>query len=77
MAGRMKQTDWEARNLFMAGRLRQGTMHCVGGRLLAPVGNSHKGSMESALTSREADVRLVELDEVEQSSDLTPPPFIA
>ena len=64
LPGRAKQADWEARNLFMAARLRMGTMTFPGRRVLAIVGNSHTGPMKAALRALGADVRLIELSEL-------------
>ncbi|WP_165795291.1 DUF5694 domain-containing protein [Deinococcus koreensis] len=64
LPGRAKLADWEARNLFMAARLRMGTMTCPGGRVLAIVGHSHTGPMKAAVRALGADVRLVELSEL-------------
>lgn len=64
LPGRAKQAEWDARNLFMAARLRKDTMLCLGGRVLAIVGSSHKGPMEAALRVLGPDLRIVDLAEV-------------
>ena len=65
LAGRAKQADWDARNLFMAGRVRMALINHVGGRVLIIVGHGHKGPMEAALRALGPDVRLAHLDELE------------
>ncbi|GAA5502153.1 hypothetical protein Dxin01_01892 [Deinococcus xinjiangensis] len=65
MAGRAKQADWDARNLFMAGRVRVGLLDHLGGRVLIVVGHGHKGPMETALRALGPDVRLVDLAELD------------
>lgn len=66
LAGRAKQADWDARNLFMAGRLRVATGEHIGGRILVIVGNSHKGPLETALKVLGPDIRLVPFKELPQ-----------
>ena len=62
---RSRLADWDARNLFMAARLRMATTACPGGRVLAIVGCSHKGPMEAALGALGLDMRMVALSELE------------
>lgn len=62
---RSRLADWDARNLFMAARLRMATTACPGGRVLAIVGCSHKGPMEAALGALGLDLRMVLLSELE------------
>ena len=62
---RSRLADWDARNLFMAARLRLATTSCPGGRVLAIVGCSHKGPMEAALSALGLDLRLVALAELD------------
>lgn len=62
---RARVAQWDARNLFMAARLRVATAGCPGGRLLAVVGSSHKGPLEAALRALGPDLRLVLLSELE------------
>lgn len=61
LPGRMKQADWDARNLAMAARLRAATLAIPGGRLLVLVGLAHKGPLEAALRALGPDVRLMDL----------------
>jgi hypothetical protein len=62
---RSRLADWDARNFFMAARLRLATTQCPGGRLLAVVGNSHKGPLETALGALGSDLRMVALSELD------------
>lgn len=62
---RTQVADWNARNIFMAARLRQVTALYPGGRVLAVVGAAHKGPLEAVLTAISPDVRIVELAELE------------
>ncbi|WP_189642618.1 DUF5694 domain-containing protein [Deinococcus piscis] len=61
LPGRMKQADWDARNLAIAARLRTATLPIPGDRLLVLVGLAHKGPLEAALRVLGPDVELVDL----------------
>lgn len=62
---RTQVADWNARNIFMAARLRHITALFPGGRVLALVGAAHKGPLEAVLSAIAPDLRLVELSELE------------
>lgn len=57
--------DWRTRNLLMAGRLRAVTRNCPGGRVLALVGQAHKGPMETALRTGQYDLDIADFAELD------------
>lgn len=61
---RTQVADWNARNIFMAARLRHVTALQSGGRVLALVGAAHKGPLEAVLSAISPDLRLVGLSEL-------------
>ena len=65
---RLKLANWRARNLAMAARLRSATATVPGGRVLLVVGSSHHGPLQAALGPEQADLRLVDLADLEPSS---------
>ncbi|GGM00184.1 DUF5694 domain-containing protein [Deinococcus aerophilus] len=65
---RTQVADWNARNIFMAARLRQLTALHPAGRVLAIVGAAHKGPLEAVLSAISPDLRLVELSELDMPS---------
>lgn len=65
---RTQVADWNARNIFMAARLRHVTALFPDGRVLALVGAAHKGPLEAVLSAIAPDLRLVGLAELETSA---------
>lgn len=65
LAGRAKQADWDARNLFMAGRVRVALMNHPGGRVLVIVGHGHKGPLETALRALGPDIEITDFAELD------------
>lgn len=57
--------EWRARNLLMAGRLRAVTALHPGRRVLAIVGQAHKGPLEAALRPGQSDVDLADVAELD------------
>lgn len=62
---RRQLAGWRARNLSMAGHLRQVAGEYPGGRVLALVGAAHKGPLEAALAQGQWDVEVAEAGELE------------
>lgn len=56
---------WRTRNLLMAARLRAVTGEHPGGRVLALVGQAHKGPLEGALGVGQWDLEIASVDELE------------
>lgn len=63
---RRSLAGWRMRNLLMAGRLRAVTGEHPGGRVLAVVGQAHKGPLESALGRDQWDLEIVDVAELER-----------
>lgn len=64
-AARAALADWRTRNLLMAGRLRAVTGGYPGGRVLALVGQAHKGPLEAALATDQWDLELAQVTDLD------------
>jgi hypothetical protein len=56
---------WRTRNLLMAGRLRSITGGYPGARVLALVGDAHKGPLEAALATDQWDLEIADISELD------------
>lgn len=62
---RRQLAAWRARNLAMAGHLRQVAGEYPGGRVLALVGAAHKGPLEVALGQGQWDIEVAQVGDLE------------